>query len=363
MDDAKDQRQDKPTLIIPAAGRSSRFPNMRPKWMLTHPSGRLMIQMVLDAIDRSSFGRIIVAILKEHSDSHDAEVILQQAFPQESGFGVETCVLDLPTKSSCETVFQTVQRLGVTGAIVVKDCDCLVDFRLPENPRFAVGLDIRRGSIREIRNLGQKSFIVSNDSQVIDEIVEKAIVSETICVGVYGMQTDEFLRSYQRMNGEIGSEMYMSHIISDLIDKDDLGFQLVDAVRYCDWGTKEAWFSSMLSQQTYLIDIDGVMLENTGRYGRRNWFNSTVGIRENIEAVKRLSDNGGEIIFITARPKDALQSFERLMDAEGIRFKVIIHSCLHSRRTVVNDFSNSNPYPTCVAINLPRNGSLVEYLP
>lgn len=363
MDGKKDQRQDKPTLIIPAAGRSSRFPRMRPKWMLTHPSGRLMIQMVLDAIDRSSFGRIIVTILREHADSHDAELILQQAFPQESGFGIETCVLDSPTKSSCETVFQTVQRLGVTGAIVVKDCDCLVDFRLPENPRFAVGLDIHGGSVGEIRNLGQKSFIVSNDGQVIDEIVEKAIVSETICVGVYGMQTDEFLRSYQRMNGEIRSEMYMSHIISDLIDKDGLEFQSVYAVKYCDWGTKEAWFSSVLSQQTYLIDIDGVMLENTGRYGRRNWFNSTVGIRENIEAVRRLSDGGGEIIFITARPKDALQSFKELMDAEGIRFKTIIHSCLHSKRTIINDFTSSNPYPSCAAINIPRNGTLNNYLP
>ena len=24
-------------LIVPIAGKSSRFPNIRPKWMLTHP--------------------------------------------------------------------------------------------------------------------------------------------------------------------------------------------------------------------------------------------------------------------------------------------------------------------------------------
>ena len=31
------------SLVIPMAGKSSRFPNMRPKWMLTHPmSNRFM---------------------------------------------------------------------------------------------------------------------------------------------------------------------------------------------------------------------------------------------------------------------------------------------------------------------------------
>lgn len=30
-------------LIIPAAGKSSRFPGVRPKWMLVHPNGNLML--------------------------------------------------------------------------------------------------------------------------------------------------------------------------------------------------------------------------------------------------------------------------------------------------------------------------------
>ena len=30
-------------LLLPIAGRSSRFPNMKPKWLLTHPNGNFMI--------------------------------------------------------------------------------------------------------------------------------------------------------------------------------------------------------------------------------------------------------------------------------------------------------------------------------
>ena len=35
------------TLLIPCAGKSNRFPNMKPKWMLTHPDGKLMIEKYL----------------------------------------------------------------------------------------------------------------------------------------------------------------------------------------------------------------------------------------------------------------------------------------------------------------------------
>ena len=38
------------TLIIPCAGRSSRYPNLRPKWLLTHPDGDLMLEKVVDAL-------------------------------------------------------------------------------------------------------------------------------------------------------------------------------------------------------------------------------------------------------------------------------------------------------------------------
>ena len=31
-------------LIIPAAGQSTRYPNLRPKWLLTMPDGQLMIE-------------------------------------------------------------------------------------------------------------------------------------------------------------------------------------------------------------------------------------------------------------------------------------------------------------------------------
>ena len=68
------------TLIIPCAGKSSRFPNMKPKWMLTHPDGKLMIEKSLEGINFDAFKRIIITIVKPHDEKYDAKLILEQVF-------------------------------------------------------------------------------------------------------------------------------------------------------------------------------------------------------------------------------------------------------------------------------------------
>jgi len=90
------------TLIIPAAGSSSRYPGVRPKWMLTHPDGKLMIEKVLLEFDYKKYKKTYVVVLKEHCDSYEADVILDQAFGQ----SIEVVVLEDKTSSCPETIFK-----------------------------------------------------------------------------------------------------------------------------------------------------------------------------------------------------------------------------------------------------------------
>ena len=53
-------------LIVPMAGKSSRFPEMRPKWMLTHPNGRFMGIEAILGLNCDDFKSIVYVILKEH---------------------------------------------------------------------------------------------------------------------------------------------------------------------------------------------------------------------------------------------------------------------------------------------------------
>ena len=58
------------TLLLPVAGKSARYPGMRPKWLLTMPNGKLMIEQSISKIDCSKFDKIYVIALKEHLDKY-----------------------------------------------------------------------------------------------------------------------------------------------------------------------------------------------------------------------------------------------------------------------------------------------------
>ena len=56
-------------LILPVAGKSNRFPNLRPKWMLSHPNGNMMIVEAILPIAKPS-DDIYLIYLKEHQDKY-----------------------------------------------------------------------------------------------------------------------------------------------------------------------------------------------------------------------------------------------------------------------------------------------------
>ena len=117
------------TLIIPCAGKSNRFPNMKPKWMLTHPDGRLMIEKAMQGFDTASFDRIIITIVRPHIEKYEAELVLKQVFKNTK---IELCVLDDFTASASETIMLTLDKMNVAGAVVIKDSDNRIYFDLPQ---------------------------------------------------------------------------------------------------------------------------------------------------------------------------------------------------------------------------------------
>ena len=352
------------TLIVPAAGKSSRYPEMKPKWLLTHPNGNLMIHEVITSFIDSvghNFNRTIITILREHCEKYDADIILRQIFED----SVEILILDSPTSSSAETVYQTLKRMSVNERIVIKDSDAVVRARLPVDRNHIVGLSITSES--NVERVQQKSFIIKNDDDIIVDIIEKELVSNIICLGVYSVESSDFRNAYEKIcNNDVYkklNEMYVSHIVSYLIVCEGVIFEYIEADDFIDWGTKDDWYREIEKHSTYIFDIDGTLLKNCGRFGKKNWSNYFEPIQENIEAVRRLSDKGHEIIFMTARTDEFLEEFKLLMENAGIRYKQIVSGCNHSRRIIINDFATTNPHPSCKAISISRNGLLKEYIP
>ena len=55
-------------VILPVAGKSSRFPNVRPKWLLTNPNGNFMIVDSILGMELETITSLNLIYLKEHED-------------------------------------------------------------------------------------------------------------------------------------------------------------------------------------------------------------------------------------------------------------------------------------------------------
>ena len=151
----------------------------------------------------------------------------------------------------------------------------------------------------------------------------------------YIVSVASFTESYEKIvNSPVTkteNEVFISHVLSYLVTKGTLVY-FVAANKFVDWGTLSEWRKEQQRCSTYFFDIDGVLLKNTGRYGKINWSNSFEPIQDMVELLKDLSDNGAQIIFTTSRSEEYLEDFKSKLQKMEIKYKQIITNCNHSQK-------------------------------
>ncbi len=71
---------------------------------------------------------------------------------------------------------------------------------------------------------------------------------------------------------------------------------------------------------------------------------------------------GKSFIFVTEGrgQTEAKDATLKQLKKYGILYHDIIFNLFHANRTIINDYGSSNPYPTCDAVNIPRNSNSFE---
>jgi hypothetical protein len=300
---------------------------------------------------------IIVVCLRQHDEKYGAQKLLERQF---SKLGLDeklrVVVID-ESDSQPHTVYQALKKLNIAGPILIKDSDNYFHHRpRPENTVcYADIADINRG------NVINKSYLLMNDAGVVLNIVEKRIISETFCAGGYGfIDAAEMALTFERMQHI--PNLYVSHIIFQMMleGASFIGSKVTDFV---DWGTLKDWNAYRSRFCTLFVDLDGVLVENSAEYFRPYW-GETDAIQENVAIINQLYDSGyGEIIITTTRTETAEELTRQQLNRIGLKYHRILFGLLHAKRILINDFSRTNPYRSCDAINLSRNSSnLVEMI-
>lgn len=337
-------------LIIPMAGRSSRFPGVKPKWMLTHPCGTFMGIQAIQGLNLSDFACIHFIYLCEHEEEHGFLKGFRDELEELNLLGKSVLTaLSEPTVDQPETILKAIELNGITGPILIKDSDNFFTCNLAGENGVCFGNLNECGLIKP----NNKSYVeLSPDGHVIN-IVEKQVVSANFCVGGYAFrESQDFVAACKRL--PMRENRFISNVIFQMI-LDGSVFAAIPTEDYCDWGTIEDWGRYQRSYATLFVDLDGTLFRNSSAHFPP-YIGNTPALEENISVIRQLQESGKfEIIVTTSRPERYREKTESQLQEHGIRAKCLVMGLQHSKRIIINDYSKTNPYKSCDAINLKRD--------
>ena len=336
---------------MPAAGLSTRFPNMRPKYILADFQGKYMFERSLE----SFIGKhnITIGILKEHNDQYNTAEYIKNEY----GDAIQVVVLDSRTTGPADTVYQILKQAGLTTEeFLIKDCDSFFDHDYQEGNYVCVS-NIKDHEI--LKRLASKSFIVSNDQGIITSIIEKQVVSDKFCVGGYKFESaDMFMSAFEKLKNAHVKEIFVSHIIEECLN-DGAIFKESAVRNYVDVGTAEEWFEYN-DKAVIFCDIDGTLIK---AQSRTEIGQPPVLLEKNIKRIKEMIANDSQIIFTTARHINTHAITEQMLTDLGFTDFKLISGLPNTKRVLINDYNEANPWPRAIAINIKRDtDNLTDYL-
>lgn len=338
-------------IIVPAAGRSSRFPNMKPKYLLYDYKGNLMLYNAVKAFFHlREYKNLHLAILREHDEQYHAKEFIKHELFRVSNLNI--IELDKPTTGPAHTVYEIIKQSKIDddSPIFIKDCDSFFNHEVTEGNYVCIS-NIKDHSV--LKKLASKSFVITNDQGIISNIVEKSVVSDKFCVGGYKFnRAGDFVSAFEEIYPQ-EKEIFVSDVIQRCMHN-GLVFSEKTVTNYVDVGTAEDWFEYN-DKPVIFCDIDGTIIKAQGRVGYNNYDEQPIPLTKNIEVLIKKQEDGAQFIFVTARPKEYERQTRNMLNKLGFRDYQLLIGVQNSKRILINDFNNANPYPRAEAINIHRD--------
>ena len=340
-------------LLIPCAGKSTRLFTNRPKYLLTMPDGKLMIEAATESFI-SRFERVFFAVLKEHDEKFHSSAILKKLFPTS-----EILVIDGVTRGQAETVVKMLKHFNITGSFLVKDSDSHFkpSSSYESNKNYVSICDAKKTPETLLYN---KSFVEISNQRYILRTSLQIISNFFSCGGYFFSNALDFIDNFHKYEEmQMEGEFYISNVIDIMIDNNHI-FHPLESTNLKDWGTYDDWINYKKSRSAYFFDIDGVIYENGSEFWEPKWGENKVlmGVKNKIN---ELFNSGNQIILVTARPEKFREITIKQLNGDGILYHQLIMGIFHGTRYLINDYSDTNPYPAVKAINTKRNsGDFLE---
>ncbi len=339
-------------IIVPAAGLSTRFPGTRPKYLLYDYTGTLMLRKSLEPFINKH--NVTIGILKEH----DIEFGASDFIARELGKSVKVVVLDKRTAGPADTVCQIIKQANIPAEseIFIKDCDSFFDHEYSEGNYVCVS---KVADHAVLKRLSSKSFVIANEQQIIQSIIEKTVVSDTFCVGGYKFSSAGlFVDTFSKLQADNIPEIFVSHVIQDCLLSGHI-FETKAITEYVDVGTLDDW-TEYNNKPVIFCDIDGTIIKAQPKYGYQD---KPEPLPNNVARMLEYQKNGSQFVFTTARPESARLLTYNLLKGLGFNSFILVMNLNNAARILINDYNTANPYPRATAVNIKRDSdNLSDFL-
>lgn len=303
------------TLIIPCAGNKKI--DGQPPYLLRHPDGKLLLMKCIETVPLMEDDKVVVVILTEDNRQYHASDIIYGELQRE--INVNVVMLNESSGGAAETVFKAIQIEKVVGEIVIKDINNFLKTPSFHYRNYIVGLNLMKHKC-DIHKLQNKSFLRVNESGQVLDIIEKHILSEYICVGLYGVgSADDFVNAYLRLadSNYHTDKIYISHVIAYLMGYKNRIFHYVEADYLEDWTEESTWMQVQNKYALYFLNLDTLF----------NGISDIEIIKDRAGKINQLGKNGASFIGFTAKGSREAEKIRYILHENGINCLQIVNRC------------------------------------
>jgi len=236
----------KPNVLIPMAGRGTRFVNVGydlPK-PLIEIKGSPIIEYVIDSLN--IYGNYIFIVQKDHVDHFKIDEVLRRIKP--------TCSIittDVVTEGPACSALLAKDLIDNENELVIANCDQIMNWW---GAAFLNAARMYDGTVvTYTHNSPKNSYARISNMGFVQEIREKEVISDISLNGIhYWKKGRHFVQSAEEMiekNDRVNNEFYISHTYNYLIERCfSVGIHHIPNCQHHNVGVPED-FESFIGQQ------------------------------------------------------------------------------------------------------------------
>lgn len=200
------------SLIVPAAANKDIYSTQLPKIFHLNDKGLFLCVEAILGLDLDLFSAIYFTILQQHDEQYSIGAMLNMQLKRVKINNAKVVILNSPTNSQAETIYQTICQEHINGAIFVKDADCTFTADIyPQN-----GIVVYPLEKLTIVNPQHKSYVAVDDLSYITNTIEKRVIDHYFNAGGYCFEDGAtFCRYYERYRNQ--NALFLSHIIYSML--------------------------------------------------------------------------------------------------------------------------------------------------